>query len=77
MPIPSAGTEIEEPKLGMEGTRMSNAQVVNAVKSADLIITKLLAVKPGEEVVLIADTETDLSMAHALAGVAESVGADL
>lgn len=56
---------------------MSNAQVVNAVKSADLIITKLLAVKPGEEVVLIADTETDLSMAHALAGVAESVGADL
>jgi leucyl aminopeptidase (aminopeptidase T) len=54
---------------------MSN-RVIDAVKSADLIVRELLAIQPGEEVVLIADPETDIEMVQALSGVSQAVGAE-
>jgi hypothetical protein len=41
---------------------MSNNQIIDAIKSADLIVRKLMAVKAGEEVVLVGDPDTDLEM---------------
>jgi leucyl aminopeptidase (aminopeptidase T) len=55
---------------------MSNNRIIDAVKSADYIVRELLAVQKGEEVVLIADPETDMEMAQALAGVLLTVGAE-
>jgi len=52
------------------------AQVIDLAKTSDLIIRRLLAVKPGEEVLFIADTETDPSMIYALAGAAKSLGCE-
>jgi len=55
---------------------MRTNRVIDAIKSADLIVRKLLAIKPGEEIVLVGDPETDMEMLHALAGVIQSVGAE-
>jgi leucyl aminopeptidase (aminopeptidase T) len=51
-------------------------RIIDAIKSADLIVRKLLAIQPGEEIVLVGDPETDMEMLHALAGVIQSVGAE-
>ena len=53
-----------------------SAYVIDLAKTSDLIIRKLLAVKPEEEVLLIADTETDPAMVYALAGAARSLGCE-
>ncbi len=37
-------------------------RVIDAIKSADMIVRELLAIKAGEEVVLVADPETDMEM---------------
>ena len=55
---------------------MGTNRVIDAIKSADLIVRKLLAIQPGEEIVLVGDPETDMEMLHALAGVIQSVGAE-
>jgi leucyl aminopeptidase (aminopeptidase T) len=55
---------------------MSHNRVIDAIKSADLIVRRLLAVKPGEEVVMVADPETDMEMLQALSGVIQSIGAE-
>ena len=55
---------------------MSDNRIIDAVKSADLVVRKLLAVQPGEEVVLVGDPDTDVEMMQALAGVIQSVGAE-
>ena len=55
---------------------METNRVIDAIKSAELIVCKLLAVKPGEEVVIVGDPETDIEMMQALAGVVQSVGAE-
>lgn len=55
---------------------METNRVIDAIKSAELIVNKLLAIKPGEEVVIVGDPETDMEMMHALAGVVQSVGAE-
>ncbi len=55
---------------------MSGSQIIDAIKSADVIIRHLLAVQPDEEVVLVGDPDTDIEMLHALAGVVQSVGAE-
>jgi leucyl aminopeptidase (aminopeptidase T) len=49
---------------------------VEAIKSAHKIIHQLLKVKPGEEVMIIADPETDMRMVYALAGEVENAGAE-
>ncbi len=55
---------------------MGTNRVIDAIKSAELIVTKLLAVKPGEEVVIVGDPETDIEMMQALAGVIQAAGAE-
>ena len=49
---------------------------IDVARSADLIIRRLLDVKPGEQVALVCDPHTEMSMAYALAGVVESVGGE-
>lgn len=51
-------------------------RIIDATRSADLIIRRLLAVKPGEQVAIVCDPHTEMSMAYALAGSVESVGAE-
>lgn len=55
---------------------MSDNRIIDAVKSADLIVRKLMAIQPGEEVVLVGDPDTDVEMMQALAGTIQSVGAE-
>ncbi len=55
---------------------METNRVIDAIKSAELIVNKLLAVKPGEEVVIVGDPETDIEMMQALAGIIQSAGAE-
>ena len=55
---------------------MGTNKIIDAVKSADLIVRELLAIQPGEEVVLVADPETDIEMVQALCGVSQAVGAE-
>jgi len=44
--------------------------------SADLIIRRLLAVKPGEQVALVCDPQSAMRMVHALADVVRDVGGE-
>jgi leucyl aminopeptidase (aminopeptidase T) len=53
-----------------------NPRIIDASRSANLIIRRLLAVQPGEQVAIVCDPHTEMSMAYALAGVVESVGAE-
>ncbi len=53
-----------------------NPRSIDVARSANLIVRRLLAVKPGEQVALVCDPHTEMSMAYALAGVVESVGAE-
>ena len=55
---------------------MDTNRVIDAIKSADYIVRELLAVRKGEEVLIIADPETDMEMSQALAGVLVAVGAE-
>lgn len=55
---------------------MISNRVIDAIKSAELIVRTLLEVKPGEEVAMVADPETDMEMLQALAGVIQTVGAE-
>ena len=49
---------------------------IDVIRSADLIIRRLLAVKAGEQVAIVCDPHTEMRMAYALAGAVESVGAE-
>lgn len=53
-----------------------NPRSIDLARSADLIIRRLLAVKPGEQVAIVCDPHTEMSMAYALAGVVDSVGGE-
>ena len=53
-----------------------NPRSVDVARSANLIIRRLLAVQPGEQVAIVCDPHSEMSMAYALAGVVESVGAE-
>jgi leucyl aminopeptidase (aminopeptidase T) len=55
---------------------MGTNKIIDAIKSADLIVRELLAIQSGEEVVLIADPETDIEMLQALSGVTQAAGAE-
>ena len=44
--------------------------------SANLIVRRLLAVKPGEQVALVCDPQSEMSMVYALAEATESLGAE-
>lgn len=53
-----------------------NPRSIDVMRSADLIIQKLLEVKPGEQVALVCDPMSEMSMVYALAGAAQYVGAE-
>lgn len=53
-----------------------NARDIDVMRSADLIVRRLLAVQPGEQVAIVCDPHTEMRMAHALAGITESVGGE-
>lgn len=45
-------------------------------QQADLIVQRLLGVKPGEQVVIVCDPHSEMSVAYALAGAVETSGAE-
>lgn len=53
-----------------------NPRIIDASRSADLIIRRLLAVKTGEQVALICDPHSAMEMVYALASVIEAIGAE-
>lgn len=53
-----------------------NPRTIDTIRSAELIIHRLLDVKPGEQVALICDPHSAMEMVYALAGVVESAGAE-
>ena len=53
-----------------------SAKIIDLSNTAHLIIHKLLAVKPDEEILLIADTETNMEMVYSLAAAAKSIGCE-
>ncbi|HEA65949.1 MAG TPA: hypothetical protein ENI07_03880 [Desulfobacterales bacterium] len=53
-----------------------SARIIDLSKTANLIIHKLLAVRPHEQVLLIADTETKMEMVYSLASAAKSIGCE-
>ena len=63
-------------KDGQQANMFSSARIIDLSRTADMIIRKLLAVKPQEELLLIADTETQMDMVYALASVAKSIGCE-
>ncbi len=64
-------------RQGRKGERqMMSEQVVTVQRSAELIVRRLLAVHPGEQVALVCDSESEMEMVRALAEVVESAGAE-
>lgn len=53
-----------------------NPRSIDVTRSADLIIRRLLAVRPGEQVAIVCDPHSEISMVYALAGAVESVGGE-
>jgi len=53
-----------------------NNRVIDAIKTAEKIVRELLEIQPDEEVVLVADPETDSEMMQVLSGVVQAVGAE-
>jgi hypothetical protein len=53
-----------------------NPRSIDVTRSANLIIRRLLAVTSGEQVALVCDPQSEMSMVYALAGAIESVGAE-
>ncbi|MBW1699243.1 MAG: aminopeptidase [Deltaproteobacteria bacterium] len=53
-----------------------SARIIDLSRTAELIIRRLLAVKPHEEVLLIADTETDMEMVYSLTSAVRSIGCE-
>ncbi len=51
-------------------------RIIDLSQTAHLIIHKLLAVRPDEELLLIADTETNMEMVYSLAAAAKSIGCE-
>lgn len=55
---------------------MTSSRMIEATKYADLIVRKLLLVKPSEQVLIVADTQTDSEMIDSLAGSVHAVGGE-
>jgi len=55
---------------------MTDLSAIQVTKSANMIITKLLKVRPDERVLLVADTRTETRMVTALAAEASAIGAE-
>lgn len=55
---------------------MGGGEIAGTLESAEKIVRQLLAVQPGEKVLLIGDTESEMSMIESIATVVNSAGAD-
>ncbi|MGB0405347.1 MAG: aminopeptidase, partial [Fusobacterium sp.] len=55
---------------------MEDNRIIECIERADYLLGNLMAVKPGEEVLIVIDPETDMRMANALAGAALKCGAE-
>ena len=53
-----------------------NPRTIDVTRSAELIVRRLLAVKSGEQVALVCDPHSEMSMVYALAGAVESAGGE-
>lgn len=53
-----------------------NPRSIDLTRNANLIIQRLLAVRPGEQVAIVCDPHSEMSMAYTLAGAVESVGGE-
>ena len=53
-----------------------NPRSIDVIRSAELIIRRLLEVKAGEQVAIVCDPHSPMEMAYALGGVVESAGAE-
>lgn len=62
--------------IGEPVNSVTDLSALQVVRSANLIITKLLKVRPSEKVLLVADTRTEMSMVTALAAESSAVGAE-
>jgi len=54
----------------------ASPRLIDLSRTANLIIHKLLALKPQEQILLIADTETKMEMVYSLASAAKSIGCE-
>lgn len=55
---------------------MEDNRIIECIERADYLLGNLMAVKPGEEVLIVIDPQTDMRMANALAGAALKCGAE-
>ena len=55
---------------------MEDNRVIECIERADYILSNLMAVKPGEEVLIVIDPQTDMRMANAMAAAALKCGAE-
>ena len=55
---------------------MENNRIIESIERADYLVSKLLGVKPGEEVLIAIDPQTDMRMANACAAAALRCGAE-
>ena len=55
---------------------MEDNRVIECMERADYILSNLMAVKPGEEVLIVTDPQTDMRMANAMAAAALKCGAE-
>ncbi len=55
---------------------MEDNRIIECMERADYLISKCMAVKPGEEVLIAIDPQTDMRMANAIAAAALKCGAE-
>ena len=55
---------------------MEDNRIIECMERADYLLSNLMAVKPGEEVLIAIDPETDMRMANAIAAAALKCGAE-
>jgi len=51
-------------------------RTIDLTRSAEMVVRRLLAVRPGEHVMIVCDPGTEMDMAYLLAGMVESAGAE-
>ena len=55
---------------------MEDNRIIECTERANYILSNLMAVKPGEEVLIVIDPQTDMRMANAMAAAALNCGAE-
>ena len=55
---------------------MADNRIIECMERAQYILGNLMAVKPGEEVLIVVDPQTDTRMTQAMAAAANNLGAE-